>query len=283
MLISQVLNNNVILVKDGQDCEKIVWGRGIGFKNHAGQDYKLQPGDKVFTAVPYDDRKWIDSFKELSTKIPREYFELTEEVIQIAKMQIDVDFDEHLLISLADHIYFAVERFKLGLSLKNPMLPELKRFFTKEYQVGKYARKLISQLARIPISDDEAGFIAIHLVEHEIHHSDNAKVNFYDILEISTDINNIIKSVFGHEYSEDSITASRLMAHLHYLIFRSATKRRKKAVSEDTELLNSLKRRHRRATECLRQIVDYLEPKINYTFTDSDRLYLLIHIVHITS
>ena len=73
------------------------------------------------------------------------------------------------------------------------------------------------------------------------------------------------------------------MAHLHYLIFRSATKRRKKAVSEDTELLNSLKRRHRRATECLRQIVDYLEPKINYTFTDSDRLYLLIHIVHITS
>jgi beta-glucoside operon transcriptional antiterminator len=283
LLISQVLNNNVILVKDNQKQEKIIWGRGIGFNAHAGQNYSLKSNDKLFTAIPHDDDKWIDSFKELSSKVPREYFELTEKVIQIAESEIDANFDSHLLISLADHIFFAVERFKLGLTLTNPMLLDLKRFFKNEYRVGLQAKDLIIQLADIPVSDDEAGFIAIHLVEHEIKHSDNTDMNFSNILKISNDVSSIIKSIYGHEYSEDSLAASRLMTHLHYLLLKSKQKKVIHSSKVDIELLESLKRKHRRSTECLKQVVYYIEQNIDYKFTDSDKLYLLIHIVRITS
>lgn len=282
LLISQVLNNNVLLVEDEQRQQKIIWGRGIGFKSRRGQQYTLQANDQVFSSVPPNDNKWVNSFKELADKIPREYFELSKQIIQLAQTQIDAEFDEHLLIPLTDHIYFAVQRFKMGLNLANPMLYNLKRFFAQEYQVGKQAQRLISHLAGIPISDDEAGFIAIHLVEHEIQHSDSDVRNFSNFLEISTEVNNIIETVFGRQFSDDSIAVSRLMTHLHYLILKSRSHQPHKPSATDATLFATMSQSYRRAASCLQRVVSYLEDKINYHFTDSDQLYLLIHIIHIT-
>lgn len=279
MLISQVLNNNVILVEDGS---KIIWGRGIGFKTHAGQNYNLQTTDKVFSAIPNDD-KWIASFKKLSEEVPRDYFELTEKIIQLAKEQIDATFDEHLLIPLTDHIFFAVKRYNMGMEISNPMLFDIKRFFSQEYQVGKQAVHLIEQVSKVALSDDEAGFIAIHLVEYKIQKSDSSIRNFSNMLEISNAVNNIIEAQFGRKFSEDSLAVSRLMNHLHYLVLRIGSKVSEKAKPGDSNLLSSLRSHNRRAAACLNQVVQYLEDKLNYHFTDSDQLYLLIHIIHITS
>lgn len=110
--------------------QKIIWGRGIGFKAHAGENYKLKSQDKVFSAIS-DDDKWLASFKKLSEEVPRKYFELTEKIIQLAREEIDANFDEHLLIPLTDHIFFAVKRYDMGLELSNPMLFDIKRFFHK--------------------------------------------------------------------------------------------------------------------------------------------------------
>ncbi|MDF7639364.1 PRD domain-containing protein [Lactobacillus sp. ESL0791] len=280
-MISQVLNNNVLLVEDGKNQEQIIWGRGIGFKAHSGQNYDPQPSDKVFSSMPQTDDKWISSFKQLSDKIPREYFELTDKIIQLARKEIDSDFDEHLLLPLTDHIYFAVERIKQGLNLFNPMLFDLKRFFTKEYGVGKQAQKMIEQLSGVKVSDDEAGFIAMHLVEHEMKRSNGQIKNFSNIMNIFTDITNIIESVFGRKFSENDVSLTRLMTHLYYLILRSNTKEKYSGLSSDSALLKDIMSQHQKAGICLKQITKYLEQKIDYHFNDSDRLYLLIHIIHI--
>lgn len=282
LLILQVLNNNVLLVEDGRDQEKIIWGRGIGFKAHSGHSYTLQSTDKIFSAVSRTDTKWIDSFKELSNKIPREYFELSQGIIQFASEQIDAEFDEHLIIPLTDHIFFAVQRFEMALNLSNPMLYDLKRFFPQEYAVGKEAQKRIHQLAGVPVSDDEAGFIAIHLVEHELQHADSTMTNFSMVLEVTTDVSQIIQNFFGKKIADDSIPMNRLMTHIHFLILRSHNDNPKIATPADSEVLRSLTRGHRRMFKCMQQIVGYLEQKINYQFTDGDKLYLLIHIIHIT-
>lgn len=283
MLISQVLNNNVILVEDGTDQEKVIWGRGIGFKRHAGQNYDVQSNDRVFSAVPHDDSKWIDEFKELSAKIPREYFELTERIIQIAQAEIDRDFDQHLLIPLTDHIFFAVERFKSGLYLSNPMLYDLKRFFAQEFAVGQQAKKMISELSGVKVTDDEAGFIAIHLVEHEISHSNNRVSNFQEFLEITDAVNTIIEEYFGTSFSSNTVAVNRLMTHLHFLILRAGTESdATKTSMKDSELLHMISTVNPRASACLDRVENYLEGKLHYRFTVADRLYLLIHIVHIT-
>ncbi|WP_294757681.1 PRD domain-containing protein [uncultured Lactobacillus sp.] len=283
MLISQVLNNNVILVEDGGK-QKIIWGRGIGFKAHAGENYKLKSQDKVFSAIS-DDDKWLASFKKLSEEVPRKYFELTEKIIQLAREEIDANFDEHLLIPLTDHIFFAVKRYDMGLELSNPMLFDIKRFFSQEYRVGKQAVSLIEQVSGVSLSDDEAGFIAIHLVEYKIQQSDSSIKNFSNFMEISNGVNNIIEAKFGRKFSENSIAVSRLMNHLHYLILRTNSKNNKSENENqnDSDLLKMLCQHNRKAASCLNEVVYYLQDKLNYNFSDSDRLYLLIHIIHVTS
>lgn len=282
LLILQVLNNNVLLVEDGRDHEKIIWGRGIGFKAHKGQNYTIQSADKIFSAVSRTDTKWIDSFKELSNKIPREYFELSQDIIKVARANIDSEFDEHLLIPLTDHIFFAVRRFKMNLRLNNPMLYDLKRFFPQEYAVGKQAQQSIQKMTGVPVTDDEAGFIAIHLVEHELRQTKSSITNFSMVLEITTTISRIIQAFLGHGIVEDSIPMNRLITHIRFLTIRSHHNHPKTALNDDTELLKSLSRRHFAVAQCMRQIVVYLEEKIEYQFSDSDKLYLLIHLIHIT-
>ena len=105
--------------------QKIIWGRGIGFKAHAGENYKLKSQDKVFSAIS-DDDKWLASFKKLSEEVPRKYFELTEKIIQLAREEIDANFDEHLLIPLTDHIFLKLDLLQfilLNTKFNNQIAP----------------------------------------------------------------------------------------------------------------------------------------------------------------
>lgn len=279
LLIKEVLNNNVLLVENGRQKE-IIWGRGIGFKAHKDQNYDLHAGDRVFSQVPANDTKWIAQFKKLSSEIPRKYFDLTEKIIRLAQKEIDSGFDEHLLIPLTDHIYFAVERYHMGLDLTNPMLYDLKHFFKKEYKIGLKAQKMIQDLSGVPISEDEAGFIAIHLVEHEIKRQKSPISNFNEFIQVSNHVKRIIESIFGKRLSEDDYRVGRLMDHLKTLVLQPRSV--PKSNPSDSELLSSLKNGHRKAAVCLTLIVNYLQEKLSIEFTDSEKLYLLIHIIHIT-
>lgn len=131
MKILQVLNNNVLLVEDGNDKQQIIWGKGIGFRLKRDEEYLPTEDDHVFLPVSRDDSQWVDSFKELAREIPRSYFELTDSIISLAQNSINVEFDGHLLIPLTDHIYFAVQRIKSGLVVSNPMLFDIRRLFSK--------------------------------------------------------------------------------------------------------------------------------------------------------
>lgn len=80
LIISQVLNNNVLLVEDEKNQGKIIWGRGIGFKAHSGQNYKLQPRDKVFEST----RNYSNESSN-STEIPKKYLRIAMQLIDFAE------------------------------------------------------------------------------------------------------------------------------------------------------------------------------------------------------
>ncbi|MCI1984964.1 MAG: PRD domain-containing protein [Lactobacillus sp.] len=282
MKILQVLNNNVLLVEDGDDKQQIIWGKGIGFKSTAGTDYVPQADDHIFLPVSHDDDEWIDSFKELASEIPRSYFELTDMLVGIAQQDIQKDFDGHLLVPLTDHIYFAVQRMRNGTILRNPMLFDIQRFFPKEYEVGKQALRMIEHLSGIMPPDDEAAFIAMHLIEHELNGTDMAVHSVADCLEILDGVNHIMAEDFGNRFSESSVATSRMATHLYYLLLSTkADHRRRIQAKADAALLLQMSAQYPAARHTLDRIVVYLERHINYHFNDSDRLFLIIHIIHI--
>ncbi|WP_125706566.1 PRD domain-containing protein [Lacticaseibacillus daqingensis] len=281
MKILQVLNNNVLLVEDGDDKQQIIWGKGIGFKSTAGTDYVPQPEDHIFLPVSHDE-EWVDSFKELASEIPRSYFELTDMLVGIARQNIQKDFDGHLLVPLTDHIYFAVQRMQNGVLLRNPMLFDIQRFFPKEYEVGKRALGMIERLSGVTPPDDEAAFIAMHLIEHELNGADTAVHSVADCLEILAGVNQIMAEDFGNRFSESSVATSRMATHLYYLLLSTqAEHRRRGQAKADRQLLRQMSAQYPDARKTLERIVAYLEQHISYQFNDSDRLFLIIHIIHI--
>lgn len=76
---------------------------------------------------------------------------------------------ESLYITLTDHCYFAIERQKKGLAIKNVLLWDIKRLYPKEFALGQEARQIIARRLQTELDEDEAGFIALHLVTAQLN------------------------------------------------------------------------------------------------------------------
>ena len=68
----------------------------------------------------------------------------TKMYIKYSEKNLNTTLDEYIYISLTDHIYFALKRYKENLPIKNELLYELRRIHKKEYEIvpEKYKNKV---------------------------------------------------------------------------------------------------------------------------------------------
>ena len=69
MVIAQVLNNNVAIIKDEDGVEKVVCGKGIAFKKKPGDEINPEAINKVFVI---QDKIQNEHFRQLVAEIPIE-------------------------------------------------------------------------------------------------------------------------------------------------------------------------------------------------------------------
>ena len=68
---------------------------------------------------------------------------------------------------LTDHISFAIERQRQNMEYRNALLMEIRNFYIQEFQIGCKALEIIKERLNVELSRDEAGFIALHIVNAE--------------------------------------------------------------------------------------------------------------------
>ena len=168
MNIQKIINNNVISAVNDKNEEVVVMGRGIGFKAHAGDAIDETKIEKVFRI---ENETISRQFQEILENIPLEHMQLTEEIISKAKEVLKVKLNQSIYVTLTDHINFAIQRQKEGVRLKNALLWEIKEFYRNEYQIGQYAIELLNEKIKTDFTEDEAGFIALHIVNAEYNTS----------------------------------------------------------------------------------------------------------------
>lgn len=86
-----------------------------------------------------------------------------------------------------------MERKNQGIELPNALLWEIKNYYPEEYAVGIEALSIIVEKLNIVLSEDEAGFIAIHIVNAEMG---NFNSRGYDIV-VMTKISSISSSIIS--------------------------------------------------------------------------------------
>lgn len=277
MLIKKILNNNVAVVVNETNEEMIVMGRGITFKKVNG-DYILKENvDKIYKLASTDNYKDI---QDLFLNVPIEIIEVADNIVSYANKILGKELKESTYIFIADHINESIKRYKVGISINNGLLWEIKRFYKIHFEIGLHGINLIKKRLDIELPDDEAGFIALHIADAELG---DEVADIQKITVIIHEITNIVSYYFGKKFDEDSVFFYRFIMHLKFFAQRLLQKKEYSSDSEDLDLFNIVKNKYSKSYECVEKITYFIENQYNYSVNIDEKMYLTIHIERIAN
>lgn len=269
MLIAKILNNNVVVVADEQQREKVVMGRGLAFQKKAGDSLDESKIEKTF-ALQSDEL--TARLGELLHQIPLEVMTTCIRIIELAGERLG-KLQESLCITLTDHCHFAIERQKKGVAIRNVLLWEVKRLYPKEFELGQEARSIIARRLGVELAEDEAGFIALHLVTAQLN-SEMPEV--MHVTRVMQEILQLVKYQLQLNYEEESLSYQRFVTHLKFFAQRMLT--RTIVEDDDVALHDSVKGNYAKAWKCAETVATYLQKQYQRTLTTEEIMFLAIHI-----
>lgn len=71
--------------------------------------------------------------------------------------------DQDLRESLTTHLGPAITRSRHGISIENPMMHEIHAYYQNTFDIAKKSLRMLEQRYSCHLSDDEIGYVAIHL------------------------------------------------------------------------------------------------------------------------
>ncbi|MGY3704242.1 BglG family transcription antiterminator LicT [Vagococcus martis] len=271
--IIKILNNNAFISQDDAGNEVVVMGVGIAFGKKNGQIVEPSNRYKIFSNI---NSKIIDRFKNVFSDIPEDYLEITERLIFVMEKEYGKKIDDIIYVSLTEHLHGAVERINKGIEVANPLLMDIKRLFKDEFEVGMLGVKEVNQRFEVVFSEDEAAYIAQHLINGQL---DNL-VDINDMSKLMQEIISIIKFTFRMEFNEESIYYYRFVTHLKFFAQRVIDKQ--VYTSENDDMFDLFKEKYVESYECVVKIDNYLSKNYHYHLNSDEQLYLLLHIEKIT-
>lgn len=272
MIIKRILTNNAVVIDDENQQEKIVCGKGIAFKKRPGMEIDEMSINQTFILEGGGE---YSRFEQLLKDVPLEYLELSSEIINMAKLEFAKKFKDNVIITLSDHLYVAIKRCREGMTISNPLLWDIKNFYEIEYDIGLRALELIKNKFHIQLPDDEAGFIALHIVNVELD-EDNMD-HIFQVTKVIQEIMTIVKYHFHAEFDTSNVYYYRFITHLKFFALR-LLKDNQFNEDEENELLDVVKDKYCTSYECVLKIKDFLEKKYNYTLQEDEIVYLTINV-----
>ena len=275
MKIEKILNNNAFISIDKSGEEIVVMGRGIAFGKKQGNEVELSGGYKIFSN---SDKELNQRPKNIVSDIPEEYMKITEQVVCMLEKEYDKKVNDIIYVSLTEHIHGAVERFKKGIQIKNPLLIDIKRLFRDEYEVSKQALEAIKEEFGIEFEEDEAGYIAQHIVNAQL---DDDMSDIVNVTRIMQDILNIIKYSYKIDFNEESVYYYRFVTHLKFFAQRILNRLTYEDDNED--VFEVFKDKYNESYKCVLKIKEQIKQIYDYELSKDEQLYLMIHIERITT
>lgn len=272
--IDRVIGNNFVISKDKDEKEIIVRGLGIGFNKAKGDRV---PEEKVEKIYRMDTPRQINHLIELVENMPSDYIAVCTEIIENAQLNLRKKLSQNIYVTLTDHICFALERKKTGLEYKNEMLWEIKNFYPAEYAQGIQAIEVIKEKLGVELTEDEAGFVALHIVNAEL------ETGMGDMLSITMMIQGIIGIVeeyYKISLNQETLDYGRFITHLKFLgqrIFKNQTMQEDD--SDFTLMIRKLVQdKYPKDFLCAKRIQSYIQSNFNHLLSSEEMFFLMTHL-----
>lgn len=268
--IIKTINNNVVLTLDKTNRETIVIGKGIGFSARKGELLNFSSENKVFI------HKKESEVLDFIDAIPVDIIELTNDIIQKSERFFDEKLSDSLIITLSEHIAFAIQRFKNN-QCDNISIHEVPFLYLNEYDVGCKAVKYINKVRGIQLPESEASLIALHFVNARLHNKNVGET--LKLTKLAYQIANVISYHFHINVETTSLDFSRFIIHLKLLITRcreladNPEKREFKSA-----LVDVLEKEFLKNYTCAKKIVKLISDEYPLIIPSDEIFYLAIHI-----
>lgn len=270
MRIQKILSNNAIVAETANGEVLVALGKGVGFGKKVGDE----ADETKFDAQFLQKENNVDQYyQQLFSNIPDDIIQVARRIVSIVESESEILSPLSLLLALSDHLYFAISRADKNLHLKSPLAWDLKIFYPKEYQLAVNAVSLINATLNVQLSDDEAGFIALHII------SSRQNANIQDTMssaELVKDILNIIKIHLKISLNEKSLEFQRIVTHLKFFSLRMIS--REPVKIGDDAIYSGIKEKLPVAYSCSEKIKSWLMVNHTYAMTLDELMFLTIHI-----
>lgn len=272
MKVNTILNNNALLVTLEDGSEAIVRGKGLGFTFKKNNAIYNQDFEHLYVLASNEEKS---QYGELIDNIAEENIQLAEEIISFASKKLNISFPLTAVVGLADHISFALERFQKGLVIQNALSIIVSQIHPTEYEIGKYGLHLIKVKLGVEFPEEEAGNIAMHIVNYS-----QTESNLNEVVQSTKAIKDIVNIVRYHFMDTDldttSLSYSRFLAHLQFFVQRIVTN----TYFDDgvSEIYEQIASHYPLALSCAVKISDYIQNSFKIQVGKDELVYLSLHI-----
>lgn len=265
--VVKVLNNNGILAYDMNTRREVIFlGAGVGFGKRPGEILESVPEAKVYGLM---NRRKEQPVIKVVNGIDPKILEVTGQLLEMVEKQFG-RIDRNVLLPLADHIALTIKRMRSGKELPNPFTADIRVLFSEEFQVAEEGAKLLETVTDCHITEDEIGYIAIHL--HSAVSDDNVGQSL-DLARLARECICLVEEISGYRLKETSMGYSRLMSHIRYMLVRI---RNGEKIPLDVE--DYVKGKFSKAYDCASVICRRMEQELSMPVYQEEVGFLGLHI-----
>lgn len=276
MKVAKRINNNAVMCVDSKGRSVVAFGKGIAFAiDKETGDLPLAAIERTFYNV---DEHYLALLEELTPSV----LAVSADIIEAADFELPYELSHNAVLALADHITFAIQRAKKGINIQMPLAYDVAQMYPVEYKIGEYAVQQISRKLTVDLPKNEAVGIAMALLNASLtpEDSDASAIQASRDNAIIDSITKIIEDEFGIAVDRDGFEYARFATHIHYLLGR--IRKGEPMNTEGSELYGVVRAQSERAAECLDKAVALIRDEFDEEITDSEKLYVLMHIMRIS-
>jgi transcriptional antiterminator len=273
--VKKVLNNNVVIANSlpGQ-TEVVLIGKGIGFNKSKGNSIDVSPVEKLFVLTSDKEQ---EQYKKLLPYINEEIIETMNDVIHFITDRIRKEPNQQILISLTDHISFAIKRLQEGLEIINPFLLETKTLYPEEYRIAAEVVQMINDKLEISFPEGEIGFIALH-IHSAVSERHLSEVNQYS--QLTHTLLGVIEDAFKTKLDREGIQYIRLVRHIRFMIDRV---RSGENVEISTNISKILQAEYPMCYNLAWKLIKIVQHKLQMKVFDAEAVYLTLHLQRLSA
>ncbi len=273
MLVTKKINNNVAVCLDGNGRELVAFGKGIGFPTMPYELADLKKIDRTFYDIGHQYLPLLD-------EIPEDVLMFTARMMDDIRPNLPYETSPNIVLTLSDHIAFAIERHKKGVYVQLPSVYQLDQSYPLEIKLGRQFVEEIHNTLGVRLPRHEVQGIAMHfinarngMVDSESKMQENNQEKFEEMLEQATQI---IEQELGIAVQRDSFNYARFATHMEYLLQRLF--KQQHIDSDNLQMYTSIREEYPRISVCVDKISSYYNARLGTDLTEEEKLYLILHV-----